>query len=79
VDDFHAIDKCFEPEQPGLAPAALQRAIAQFGRGLKRDEGRASGDDRRVAFAKRAPGSRSALKTSVSITIGPRGRVLLTT
>jgi hypothetical protein len=79
VHDFDACDERFELEQPWLSPAASQRAIAQLGRGLEGDEGRTSGDDRRVAFGERRAEDEVCTEDGGVDEIGPRGRARVTT
>ena len=79
VDDLNPLDLRLQPEHPGVAPPSTNCAIPQLSDRLERDERRPTSDERRIAFCKPRAGTRSALKTSVSMTIGPRDRTVLTT
>jgi hypothetical protein len=55
VNDLDPRDLRFQLEHPRVAPAPADRAVAELGSRLKRDDCRPSGDERGVALRKARP------------------------
>jgi hypothetical protein len=72
VHDRCPADLGVELSQPSVAPSASQRAEAELSFGLKAEDDWPTEQDRVVPSGERRFWARTALKTSVSTTTGPR-------
>jgi hypothetical protein len=76
VNNLGPLDLGRHPEHARLASAAGYRAILELSSRLEGDERQPAGDERRIVFGKSRAGDEIRVKTSVSMTIGPRDRTV---